>query len=51
MVASGGWGSGGGGESACTLMGLDLGLGDSTDDAVQDSKILREDRKDKAGGH
>lgn len=39
-----------GGESACTLMGLDLGLGDSTDDAVQDSKILRKDQKDKAGG-
>lgn len=38
------------GESACTLMGLDLGLGDSTDDAVQDSKILWKDQKDKAGG-
>lgn len=39
-----------GGESGCTLMGLDLGLGDSTDDAVQDSKVLRKDQKDKAGG-
>lgn len=39
-----------GGGSACTLMGLDLGLGDSTDDAVQDSKILWKDQKDKAGG-
>lgn len=31
----------------CTLMGLRLGLGDSTDNAVQDSEVLQKGPQDK----